>query len=356
MSLITDGKRPASMGAVPRFLVRLVTWTVLLITLVVVLSWARTVWTVENRSIQEAAPKQGRWVRANDVDLYIQEFGDPAAAPLVLTHGTGAWSGTWDQNVQGMVNAGYRVIAIDLPPFGFTSKPALRDYSRDAQARRIIGLVDSLKLGPVTLLGHSYGGGPAAEAAMLAPDRVRHLILVDAAIGLLENPASDAQGIAKALLNIKPLRTAVVATLFTQPLLSEFWLRKFVARKEVVTKARAAIYQEPFVVKDFSAGLGDWAEQFAFENGKSLSETSNGFRNLSVPLTLLWGNVDTITPLPQARAIEKLVPGSKLVVLEGVGHIPQIENPALFNRELSKVLGGLTAAAVAPLAAITRSP
>ena len=340
MSLITKGKGPTLMVSVPRFLFRLVTWTVLLITLVVVLSWARTVWVVENRSVQEAAPKQGRWIRAHDVDVYVQEFGDPAAAPLVLTHGTGAWSGTWDQNVQGMVKAGYRVIAMDLPPFGFSSKPASRDYSRGAQARRIVGLVDSLKLGPVTLLGHSYGGGPAAEAAMLAPDRVRHLILVDAAIGLLENPAPDAQGIAKTLLNVRPLRTAVVTTLFTQPFLSEFWLRRFVARKEVVTQARAAIYQEPFVVRDFSAGLGDWAEQFAFENGKSLSETPAGFRNLSMPLTLLWGNEDTITPLPQARAIQKLVPDSRLVVLDGVGHIPQIENPALFNQELGKVLKG----------------
>jgi pimeloyl-ACP methyl ester carboxylesterase len=326
------------MMTVFRFFFRFVCWMVLLITLATILSWARTTWTVENRSVQTAAPAQGRCIRAHDVELYVQEFGDPAAAPLVLTHGTGAWSGTWDQNVQDITNAGYRVLAIDLPPFGFSSKPVSRDYSRAAQAQRIIGLIDTLKLGAVTLLGHSYGGGPAAEAAMLAPDRVRHLILVDAAIGLLENPAPVEQSIPKALLNIRPLRTAVVATLFTQPLLSEFWLRQFVARKEVVTPSRAAIYQEPFVVKGFSEGLGDWAEQFADENGKSRSETPDGFSNLSVPLTLMWGNEDSITPLPQARAIEKLVPRSRLVVLDGVGHIPQIENPALFNQELGKVL------------------
>lgn len=315
----------------------------LVVALAMMLSWLRAA-RVEGSTVQQAAPKQGRWLRANDVDMYIQEFGDPAAPPLVLTHGTGAWSGTWDQNIQAMASAGYRVVAVDLPPFGFTTKPASSDYSRAAQAKRIVGLIDSLKLGPVTLLGHSYGGGPAAEAAMLAPDRVSHLILLDAAIGLIETPVPHQEGVVTTLLGMRPLRTAVVATVFTQPYFGEFWLRKFVARKEVVTRARTAIYQEPFVVEDFSSGLGDWAAQFASEQGKSLSETPEGFRKLAMPLTLLWGDEDTITPLPQAKALEKLSRNARLIVLEGVGHIPQIENPVLFNSELSKVLRGQTAA------------
>jgi pimeloyl-ACP methyl ester carboxylesterase len=306
--------------------------------LVVAFSWARMLW-VEDHSPREAAPRQGRWLQAHDVELYVQEFGDPAAPPLLLTHGTGAWSGTWDQNVQAMAAAGYRVIAVDLPPFGFSTRPATRDYSRAAQARRIIGLIDALKLGPVTLLGHSYGGGPAAEAAMLQADRVRHLILVDAAIGLTENPIpAKSGGVAASLFGIRPLRTTLIATVGTQPLFSEFWLRQFVARKEVVTPSRTAIYRQPFVVDGFSASLGDWAAQFAGESGKSLSETPEGFRKLSMPLTLVWGQQDTITPLPQAQALQRLVAGSRLLVLPGVGHIPQIENPALFNGRMAEAL------------------
>ncbi len=306
--------------------------------LVVAFSWARMLW-VEDRGPRQAAPAQGRWLHAHDVELYVQEFGDPAAPPLVLTHGTGAWSGTWDQNVQAMAAAGYRVIAVDLPPFGFSTRPAARDYSRAAQARRIIGLIDALKLGPVTLLGHSYGGGPAAEAAMLQPDRVRHLILVDAAIGLVENPApAKSGGVVAGLFGIRPLRTALIATVGTQPLFSEFWLRKFVARKEVVTPSRTAIYREPFVLDGFTASLGDWAAQFAGESGKSLSERPEGFRKLPMPLTLVWGQEDTITPLYQARTLQRLAAGSRLLVLPGVGHIPQIEDPALFNLRMAEIL------------------
>jgi pimeloyl-ACP methyl ester carboxylesterase len=319
-----------------------VVWTlgllVLALLLVIAMSCARLIW-VEDATVRQAAPAHGRWVRAHDVELYVQEFGDPAAPALVLTHGTGAWSGTWASNVDAMAEAGYRVIAVDLPPFGFSTRPASRDYSRQAQARRILGLIDSLHR-PVTLLGHSYGGGPAAEAAMLAPDRIKHLILVDAAIGLTERPASAPadKGWLGTLFNVRPLRTAAIATVGTQPLLSEFWLKKFVARKEVVTSSRTAIYLKPFVVEGFSASLGDWAQQFAGEHGAALSERPEGFRKMAVPLTLLWGAEDTITPLSQAHSLNRLVARSKLVILPGVGHIPQIEDVAQFNRRLADVL------------------
>lgn len=311
---------------------------VVLVAEVLLLSWARALW-VEDLDPRQAAPKPGRWLLAHDVELYIQEFGDPQAPALVLTHGTGAWSGTWDQNVQAMARAGYRVIAVDLPPFGFSTRPASRDYGRATQARRIAGLVDSLGRGPVTLLGHSYGGGPAAEAAMLYPDRFRHLILVDAAVGMKDPPppAPD-PGIVDALFGVRPLRTAFIATVGTQPLFSEYWLRQFVARKEVVTPERTAIYREPFVLYGFSSSMGDWAAQFGAEHGTFASERADGYRKLAMPLTLVWGALDTITPPAQAEAIAGLVPGARLVMLPGVGHIPQIEDPALFNRRVAEVL------------------
>lgn len=314
---------------------------VVLVAEVLLMSWARALW-VENLEPRQAAPLQGRWLRAHDVDMYVQEFGDPQAPPLVLTHGTGAWAGTWDQNVQAMAKAGYRVIAVDLPPFGFSTRPATRDYSRTAQARRIAGLVDTLARGPVTLLGHSYGGGPAAEAAMLYPERFRHLILVDAAVGMKDLPPVPADpGIVANLFGVRPLRTAFIATVGTQPLFSEYWLRQFVARKEVVTPERTAIYRQPFVLQGFSASMGDWAAQFGAERGSFASERPDGYRKMAVPLTLVWGAMDTITPPAQAEALAKLAAGARLVMLPGVGHIPQIEDPGLFNRRLAEILVGI---------------
>lgn len=110
------------------------------------------------------------------------------------------------------------------------------------------------------------------------------------------------------------------------------------ARKEAVTGPRTDIYREPFVLKGFTSSLGDWAHQFAHEHGAALSERTEGFSQLGVPLTLMWGAEDTITPLSQAQAIARYTPGSRLVVLPGVGHIPQIEDVKLFNERIAEVL------------------
>ncbi len=333
-----------NLAAVPRRLapgLARMGWIVLGLLLVLVAlvfaSWARALW-VEDKTPRQAAPAQGRWVAAHDVELYVQEYGDPAAPPLLLVHGTGAWSGTWISNVDALVGAGYRVIAVDLPPFGYSSRPASRDYSRPAQARRLLALIDALQRGPVTVLGHSYGGGPAAEAAMRGPDRVRQLILLDAAIGLSDAEPAEVPGWLAGPLGVRPLRTALLATVGTQPLFSDFWLGQFVARKEAVTLQRTAIYQQPFVLRGYTKSLGDWAYQFALHDGPALSHRSDGFRQLQVPLHLVWGELDTITPLAQAQQLQRLVPQATLTVLPGVGHIPQIEDVELFNLRLSTIL------------------
>lgn len=336
MSLITDTLKKVVFFRSAWKLIPLA--ALLLIAVVVLLSWIRIFW-VERLSPEQAAPNQGRWIQAHDVKLYVQEFGDLQAPVLLMIHGTGAWAGTWDQNVQAMADAGYRVVALDLPPFGFSTQPVLRDYSRATQARRIAALIESLNCGPVTLLGHSYGGGPASEAAMLYPQLVRHLILVDAAVGLKTvRPESTDRSLLLKFLDIRFLRTTFIATLGTQPVLSSYWLSQFVAKKEVVTTERTAVYQIPFTRENFSASLGDWAVQFAAEQGKFASESALGFQKLAMPLTLVWGSLDTITPPEQAKEIAALVPKVQLLMLDGVGHIPQIENPKLFNQTLVALL------------------
>jgi pimeloyl-ACP methyl ester carboxylesterase len=294
----------------------------------------------ENLPYDAPAPGRGRWVSGRDVQLHITEHGAPEAPVLVLIAGTGAWGGTWVSNIAALTAAGWRVVTIDLPPFGFSQRPASRDYGRTAQAKRLLAGVQAVSQSPVVLLGHSYGGGPAAEAAMLAPAAVRHLILVDAAIGLRTSATEVCDGGTwlSAALGWRPLRTALVANTATQPLFSATLLKQFVARKEAVTEARAALYQPPLKVHDSSAAIGDWAYQFATSCEHSRSHTVKGFSTLTTPLTLLWGELDGITPPQQARDLAAAAGGAPLVLLPGVGHIPQIEDPDDFNTKLAAVL------------------
>jgi pimeloyl-ACP methyl ester carboxylesterase len=88
-----------------------------------------------------------------------------------------------------LTQAGYRAIALDMPPFGYTTVKASASFSDEAQARRILGAIDALHLDRVTFVGHSFGARSTMQATFLSPSRVAGLVLVDSALGLNAAPA-----------------------------------------------------------------------------------------------------------------------------------------------------------------------
>ncbi|MET0519447.1 MAG: alpha/beta hydrolase [Burkholderiaceae bacterium] len=305
----------------------------------------------ENLPADALAPSTGRWIQAADSSLFIQQWGPSDGPLLLLVHGTGAWSGTWFELPEVLAAAGWRVVAVDLPPFGFSrSSLATPDYSRAAQAARLLALADALGARDVSLLGHSFGAGPALEAALRGQGRWRRLILVDPALGLGEAgepPACAAPGFLATALARPLIGRTLVGALVTQPSLSSRWLRLFVHRKEAVTERRVRAYQQPFRRSDFSADLAAWAAVFAASSCESSAlsldpqRLSDWARN-DVPVALIWGEQDTITPLAQARALQRWLPQARLTVLPDVGHIPHIEAPAAFAKVLLEAAGAVS--------------
>ncbi|MEM8857172.1 MAG: alpha/beta fold hydrolase, partial [Chloroflexota bacterium] len=141
----------------------------------------------EVASNREIAPTTGRYVPAADVDIFIQESGPADGETLVFIHGTGAWGEIFREMMEQLNAAGYQTVALDLPPFGFSDRPVANNYDRDEQAERIISVIDALEVDGVTLVGHSFGGGPTVEAALMAPEKINRLILLDVGnvVGLL---------------------------------------------------------------------------------------------------------------------------------------------------------------------------
>lgn len=305
--------------------------------------------TRETHGVEELAARDGRWVRVGDATLYIREWGRADAPIVLLTHGTGAWSGTWFALPATLASAGWRVVAVDLPPFGLSTvfvdgvaggaEDAVADYTRAAQARRLLQLVERLG-GSVTLVGHSFGAGPALEAAMHGGRAIRRLVLVDPALGL--GPSGEAphcEGAGPAWwLSARSVRTALVAGTATWPGLTATMLRSFVHRQEVVDATLVPAYQIPFGRTGFSRGLGDWAAAFsqvACERAASLDADALGRWSASgTPVRLIWGAEDTITPIAQGRALLRWMPEARMNVIPGVGHIPHIEDPSAFAAAL----------------------
>lgn len=288
----------------------------------------------ETASRVDAAPPTGQFVTAADVSIFVQEAGPATGLPVLLVHGLGAWSETWRSTMAALAQAGYRAVAIDLPPFGFSFRPGSGDYSTEAQAKRILGVLDALKIDSAVLVGHSFGGRATVEAAFSAPARVRALVLVCAALGLQDPPGADPGFVVNAVLNTPPLRNAVVATLGTNPWLTGTFLRAFTARHDAITAQRIEVYQRPLRVTGTTEAFSRWLAQFALSGERPASRQPLLYRNLALPALVIWGDHDRVTPLDQAQHLKSVLPGATLVTLPGIGHIPQLEDDNRFNTVL----------------------
>jgi pimeloyl-ACP methyl ester carboxylesterase len=297
----------------------------------------------ENVSRVDGAPPTGQFVTAADVGIYVQQSGPPTGVPVLLIHGVGAWSETWRPTIDALAQAGYRVIAIDMPPFGFSFRPPSGDYSTAAQAKRILGVLDALKIERAVLIGHSFGARATVEAAMLAPGRVRALVLVCAALGLQDPPDAGPPVIEHLLLGVPTIRNALVATFATNPLVTGALLRAFTARHEAITPERIDVYRRPLRVVGTTPAVGVWLGQFLLSDEHPASREVRQYRNLTMPALVIWGERDTITPLPQGLHLASLLVDGTLVMLPGIGHIPQLEAANDFNARLlphlAKALG-----------------
>ncbi len=310
----------------------------LIVATLIVFNWQASL--RETKTRLEAAPQTGRFVQAGDVELFIQEMG-PASGPTVLfIHGTGAWSEIWRETMVALAEVGFHSIAVDIPPFGFSERPANFAYGRHDQAKRIIAVLDALNIPRVTLVGHSFGSGPTVEATLLAPDRVQALVLVDGALGLESNgqQQNGQSPILNGLFAVRPLRNAVIAATLTNPLFTKQLLQLMIADPADATESPVKMLQQPLVIKDSTDTLGDWLLDFLTAHETSLSSDPASYQTLKMPILLIWGDSDTLTPLAQGEHLKGLIPEAELVVLKQVGHIPHIEDVKPFNEALLKFL------------------
>ena len=298
----------------------------------------------ERQGAEQAAPSTGRFVTAGDIKIFVQEAGPPKGTPVVLVHGTGAWSEIWRETMTALAHAGFRAVAIDVPPFGYSGKPAdPSSYSPEKQAKRFTAALDVLGLRKVIFVGHSVGARPTVEAALMAPDRIERLVLVDPALGFgAEGSTQYQQNVPtlpmKAFFSYPQIRNAGLSIVATNPLTTRAMFKTFVSDKAAVTDARVTMLQQPLVVENMTNAEGDWFQYLmASEDHSRVSDFQN-FAKLTMPVLLIWGSTDTVTPLWQGRQLQKLIPNSELSVLDNVGHIPYIENAKAFNDTLLRYL------------------
>jgi pimeloyl-ACP methyl ester carboxylesterase len=244
-----------------------------------------------------------------------------AGEAVLLIHGMARSSATW-RAIIPQLSKKYRVVAPDLLGHGQSAKPR-GDYSLGAFAVWLRDLLDELGITRVTVVGHSLGGGVAMQFIYQHPDYCQRLVLISSG-GL-----GPDVGWTLRLLSA-PGAELVLPLIAPQPVLTAGnRLRSWFSSAGIGSPRGSEIWSA-------YSSLSDRQTRDAFVRtlrsvvdyrGQAVSALNRLHFRSDLPTLTIWGDRDSIIPVDHGRAAAAARPGSRLEVLTGVGHFPQVECP-----------------------------
>ncbi|WP_320782264.1 alpha/beta hydrolase [Streptomyces sp. CRN 30] len=243
---------------------------------------------------------------SENTSLYVCQDGPADAPPLLLIHGTAASARSWEPMLP-LLTGSHRVVRVDLLGCGRSAAPEDASYAVEDQVRLVGEAMDRLGVGPAGVVGHSSGGVFATALAQRRPDLVTGLVLIDT------GPHMGAY-IAKEV----PLRDVSWAGLTDDRIriaMSDGFHEGFEIPAEYVDQFRDI---------DFRA-FGRISQAIrAYLEERSLPSR---LAPLGKPLLVLFGEEDRRWS-PAAADDYRAVPGATLTFFPGLGHSPNLEDPA----------------------------
>jgi pimeloyl-ACP methyl ester carboxylesterase len=248
---------------------------------------------------------------------------------VLLIHGLGGTRASFFETAADL-SPHYRVHAIDLPGFGSSSKPAIGAYDARWFADIIIGVLDRLGISRAHLVGNSMGGRAAIEVGLQAPERVGGLGLLCPGVAFVR------RGLHPIVRLLRPELAMLPHTLHRSLIAAQFW---------AMFHDRDCIDPEvgSLMVEEFRRIYGSRGARYAF-----LSSARNiyleppfgrhGFyprlSHLEPPALFVWGSHDPLIPPAFDRHVRQWLPSAEQVIMQGCGHVPQVERPEECNRLL----------------------
>ena len=274
----------------------------------------------------DAWKSRGRTFRHHGHDIFYRDEGSGPA--LVLIHGFPTASYDWHR-VWPALAEGRRLIAPDMIGFGFSAKPRDYDYSILGQADIHETLLVSLGIAECDVLAHDYGDTVAQEllarfnerAASKRPGlRIRSMVLLN---GGLFPETHRARRIQKLLMTpLGPLLSRLSnARAFARSFAPIFGPKTQPTREELADYWRLVSYNDGHRI---SHRLIRYIE----ERRRHRERWVGALQNTAVPLRLVNGPEDPVSGAHMAARYRELVPNPDVVILAGIGHYPQVEDPA----------------------------
>lgn len=262
-------------------------------------------------------------VRANGILMRCRINGPATGRPLLLCNGLATDMSMWDRQVSEFAEH-YRVIRYDLRGHGETSA-TVPPYSLSLLVEDLRSFLDALGLEQVHFVGMSLGGMVGQSFAARYPNRLLSLVLCDTT-AKANREVWESRIKQVRLEGLSPMVEPSLERWFTEP------FRR--ANPSLIEEVRQMIKRTS--VEGYLGGAGIVMEQNQVQQ----------LQRISAPTLIVVGREDVSTPPADAEIMHKHIAGSTLHVIDGAAHLPNIEQPQVFNELLKKFLSRLDGVAV----------
>lgn len=264
----------------------------------------------------------------NNHTISYTDEGPDDEPVIILIHGFPFNKSMWNKQVDMLIE-NWRVIAYDIRGFG-NSGAGTADFSIELFVDDLIDLMDTLKIETAMLCGLSMGGYIALNAMEIFPKRFNALILCDTNC-IADTPEAKE----KRMKSIENIQEKGLEQYANDSVKNLFAPESFVTSKEKIEVIKEMIMGT--VVPTISKTL------FALSRRK---ETCSNLHRISIPVLIVVGKEDQITPPDAARMMQKSIKGSILKIIEHAGHLSNIENSYEFNIQLEKFVASVNSYSV----------
>jgi pimeloyl-ACP methyl ester carboxylesterase len=285
------------------------------------------------RSVREVAAPSLQYLTIHGHRRAFRIAGSGPA--IVMLHGVGDSSTTWEP-VHAKLAQRFTVIAPDMLGHGESDKPRA-DYSLASFANGLRDLLTVLGIDRVTLVGHSYGGGLAAQFAYQYPQFVERIVLVSA--GGVTNDVSIALRLAAMPMGAEALSVLkapgavpaleLVSRAFGNLVSSTGFGRDLGSLPRLVGGLR-----KPGAVAAFARTLRGVVDM----RGQFVTMLDRTYLLPGLPVQIIWGEDDPIIPVSHARVAHEQIPGSRLEIFAQSGHVPHDTDPDRFVATVEKFI------------------
>lgn len=283
------------------------------------MSFTRDVLNVPNESIFSMRFNE-RTITSNRHQVSYFDEGLPLTEPVILIHGFPFNKHMWESQLS-VLKGKHRCIAYDVRGHG-NSSAGESEFTIDLFADDLLALLDALKIEKAILCGLSMGGYIALHAIQKQPDRFARLVLIDTQCG-----ADTPEGREKRMKTIAFIQKNGLQVYSEESLKNLFAPASLVAKKEAVLFIQNTILNTP--AENICRTLQ------ALANRK---ETCSYLPKIKSPVCIVVGKEDKITPPEVAQRMQSAIPGSQVHILEGAGHLTNLEAPEQFNAVIKKFL------------------